>query len=53
MSKIKCFKCKGKGYIRGKIDPLFAVLSFGLTALMDKSDIDKCNACNGTGYLDE
>lgn len=51
MSKIKCFKCDGKGEII-RIDPLLAVVSFGLTALMDAGDPDPCNACDGTGYLE-
>ena len=50
MSKIRCFKCNGKGEIVN-IDPLMAVFSFGLTALMDAGNPDKCTACDGKGYL--
>jgi hypothetical protein len=52
MSKIKCFKCKGKGYLN-PVNLVSAVFSFGITALMDKSDHTICDACIGTGYLEE
>lgn len=51
MSKIKCFKCDGKGEII-HIDPLTAVFSFGITALIDAGDPDTCSACDGLGYLE-
>jgi hypothetical protein len=51
MSKIRCFKCDGKGKIVD-IDPLVAVFSLGISALIDLGNPDKCNACNGTGYLE-
>lgn len=52
MSKIRCFKCNGSGEITN-IDPLSAVFSLGITALIDLGNPDKCNACNGKGYLEE
>lgn len=48
---IRCYKCKGKGYVRGKVDLFMAVFTVGMSALMDKSETSKCTACDGKGYL--
>lgn len=50
MSKIRCFKCDGKGVLHD-IDLLPAVFTLGITALIQASDPDRCDACDGTGYL--
>lgn len=50
MSKIRCFKCNGKGVLHD-VDLFPAVFTFGLTALIQLSDPDDCDACDGKGYL--
>lgn len=50
MSKIKCFKCKGKGHYT-KIDWFVGAFTLGMTALIDASDKIKCNSCRGKGYI--
>lgn len=47
----RCFRCKGKGFIRGRVDLLPAVFTFGITALIDKSETRRCPACLGRGYV--
>jgi DnaJ-class molecular chaperone len=47
---IKCFKCGGKGE-KIHIDPLLAVVTLGLTALIDAGNPDRCSACKGNGYI--
>ncbi len=51
MSKIKCFKCKGKGYTGIKVNPLVAIATLGFGLAADTSD--ECGVCDGKGYLDE
>jgi DnaJ-class molecular chaperone len=48
---VKCFKCGGKGKIRGSVDWLTGVLSGGLTALIDLSSWEECDACDGKGFI--
>lgn len=50
---IRCFKCKGRGYVRGKVDWLSAVFTLGMTALVDASERPTCDACQGRGYLED
>lgn len=53
MTKIRCFKCKGKGWVRGKADLACAVFTLGISALVDKSEHATCSACHGSGYLED
>ena len=52
MSKVRCFKCNGKGVIYD-VDPLLGLVTLGLTALMQLGDPDECDACDGKGYLED
>lgn len=49
--KIKCFKCKGKGYIRD-IDYFTGIMTFGITLLTDMSDKIECDCCKGKGWIE-
>ncbi len=51
MIKVKqtCKKCKGTGK-EINIDPVLAVCSFGMTAILDITIPDDCPHCNGFGY---
>jgi hypothetical protein len=48
--KIKCFKCKGKGFTRD-INTGLGILTFGITALIESAFKYECDACDGKGYL--
>lgn len=52
MSKIKCFKCNGKGSVVSPEAKVATALTLGILfpLLFDK---DECSACNGKGYLNE
>lgn len=50
MSKQKCFKCKGRGWTTS-VDWVFAILTLGITFLVDKSDRQLCDACGGSGWI--
>lgn len=51
MSKIKCFKCKGKGKVISEDALVAAACSFGILSFLIWADKDECNACEGLGYL--
>ena len=52
MSKIKCFKCDGKGYTVN-VDWFAGIFTLGLSVLIDKEENrEKCDACDGKGYLE-
>ena len=53
MNKYICPNCKGKGKIRDSINPFLAVITLGMTALIEKSCWVICNLCKGKGILDE
>ena len=47
-----CKLCEGKGFRYGEIDPVFAVMTLGMTALMDMSIGKKrCKMCEGDGFV--
>lgn len=46
---VRCYKCKGKGYIGTKVNPLVIILTLGWGATADTSE--KCNACDGVGLF--
>jgi hypothetical protein len=52
----KCPKCKGRGWIVDKTLSLFTLgLSFAIQSFMNLDEIhpnDKCDFCNGFGYID-
>lgn len=50
MSKIKCFKCKGKGRVVSDDAKFVTLLTLGLLSplLFDK---DECDACDGKGWI--
>lgn len=45
-----CRRCKGKGQIV-RINWFFAVLTLGLTAMLDCDDPQICGLCGGSGYI--
>jgi len=47
--KVKCYHCKGTG--REPVDKFLAVLSLGITALIDLSLVVACEVCEGRGKL--
>lgn len=51
VTPVRCFRCKGKGKVRGKTTLLAAVFTFGMMALLDKSEWRTCPACHGKGYV--
>lgn len=46
---VKCPRCKGSG--DEPIDKFLAVISLGVTALIDKSLPIDCNKCGGSGHI--
>lgn len=50
--KIRCYKCKGSGEVR-EFDWLVGAFTLGLTLLMDASDPNTCDACDGKGWIYE
>jgi ribosomal protein S27AE len=46
----RCPRCEGSGFIRGAIDPLAALFTLGLTALVDLKP-RTCPVCDGDGFI--
>ncbi len=46
-----CPKCKGKGETRRKPNLFLAVITIGMTALMEASQWETCPICEGKGII--
>jgi hypothetical protein len=52
MSKIRCFKCKGKGEVWSFASKFAVGFSLGLLIPLAVVLKDECSACGGKGYLE-
>lgn len=52
MSKIRCFKCNGKGKVLNDDAKFATVITLGLLAPL-LFDRDICDACEGEGWIEE
>ena len=46
-----CPRCKGSG--EEKIDKIFAVVTFGISAIVDSYFPEDCSRCDGSGFVKE
>lgn len=47
-----CVRCKGKGWVRGRANPAAALVTFGLSFILQKAQTaGRCPTCCGTGVL--
>lgn len=50
--KIRCFRCDGKGTYKD-IDPFAAVVTMGLSLLIELGENHCCPECEGRGWIYE
>jgi DnaJ-class molecular chaperone len=48
--KIKCFKCKGKGYTGISVNPFIAIATLGWALAADTRET--CEGCDGKGWIE-
>lgn len=48
--RARCWRCKGRGVVR-PVNYAAAVVTFGVSALLQKLKPVRCPLCNGLGYL--
>lgn len=51
MARDRCWRCKGKGEVADVRFPALAVLTLGLTWLVERSMPGTCDVCDGRGWL--
>lgn len=49
--RVVCPACKGHGDVRERIEWLPAILTFGMSVLIQLSEPARCKVCGGNGYL--